>query len=151
MTALVTGFSPPIVTMRLRRSHHVLHQIDLLRLARPAARRSAPVIAPSRMTRMVWLSPIVSSSVSEVSTIATPSAESVADQLVDLLLGADIEAARRMIEDQDARVRRQPACEHDLLLVAAAEIAADLARAGGADAKPPDPLLRESLAPGHDR
>src|SRR5215471_1654337 len=41
------------------------------------------------------------------------------DKRVDLRLGADIDAARRLVEDQDVAARRQPLGEHDLLLVAA--------------------------------
>ena len=44
-----------------------------------------------------------------------------ADQPVDLGLGADVDALRRLVEDDDARLERQPFAEHDLLLVAAAE------------------------------
>ena len=41
---------------------------------------------------------------------------------VDLGLGADVDAARRLVEDQHARVHGQPLAEHDLLLVAAREV-----------------------------
>ena len=88
------------------------------------------VISPSRMTRTLWQRPIVSSSVSEVSTMATPSPVKIADQLVDLLLGADIEAAGRVIKDENWRPRLQPSREHDLLLVAAAEVGQSVPRSG---------------------
>ena len=45
------------------------------------------------------------------------------DQPVDLELGADVDAAGRLVQDQDARLARQPAGEHHLLLVAAGELA----------------------------
>jgi hypothetical protein len=42
-----------------------------------------------------------------------------ADDAVDLELGADIDAACRLVEDQHARADLQPFGQHDLLLVAA--------------------------------
>ena len=48
------------------------------------------------------------------------------DEPLDLGLGADVDAARGLVEDQDLRVRRQPAGEDDLLLVAAAQVADQL-------------------------
>ena len=53
-----------------------------------------------------------------------------AHQREHLRLGADVDAARRLVEDEDARAARQPAREDDLLLVAAAE-EQDLARQRG--------------------
>ena len=41
------------------------------------------------------------------------------EQLVDLALGADIDAARRLVEDQDIAVAQQPLGDDHLLLVAA--------------------------------
>ena len=40
---------------------------------------------------------------------------------MDLGLGADVDSLRRLVEDDDARPKRQPLAEHDLLLIAAAE------------------------------
>jgi hypothetical protein len=48
------------------------------------------------------------------------------DQGVDLLLGADVDAAGRLVEDQHARLARQPAAQDHLLLVAAGEGAGGL-------------------------
>ena len=45
------------------------------------------------------------------------------DQVVDLGLGADVDAARRLVEEQDLRARHDPAADDRLLLVAAAEVA----------------------------
>ena len=53
--------------------------------------------------------------------IARPSLDEVVDQAVDLDLGADVDAAGRLVEDEDARLRLEPFREHDLLLVAAGE------------------------------
>ena len=44
-----------------------------------------------------------------------------AEQLVDLRLGADVDAAGRLVEQQQLRLGEQPPAEHDLLLVAARE------------------------------
>ena len=46
-----------------------------------------------------------------------------ADERLDLRLGADVDAARRLVEDQQLRVGAQPAREQHLLLVAAGELA----------------------------
>ncbi len=40
---------------------------------------------------------------------------------MDLGAGADIDAARRLVEDEDSRRAHQPSAEQDLLLVAAAQ------------------------------
>ena len=44
------------------------------------------------------------------------------DQPVDLGLGADVDAARRLVEDEQHRLPGQPARQHDLLLVAAGQL-----------------------------
>ena len=53
---------------------------------------------------------------------------SAAQQPVDLGARADIDAARRLVDDQELRLHRQPLREQHLLLVAAREIADQLAR-----------------------
>ena len=45
----------------------------------------------------------------------------VRDRAVHIGLGADVDAVRRLVEDQDPRLRCEPLREHDLLLVAAGE------------------------------
>ena len=47
------------------------------------------------------------------------------DDRVDLVLGADVDAAGRLVEDQHVRVGEDPLRQHDLLLVAAGELAGD--------------------------
>ena len=47
----------------------------------------------------------------------------LADQRLDLGLGADVDAARRLVEDQELRIGAEPAREQHLLLVAAGELA----------------------------
>jgi hypothetical protein len=54
-------------------------------------------------------------------TIATPSRGQAAQQPVDFRLGADVDAARRLVDDQHLRPEREPLREHHLLLVAAAQ------------------------------
>ena len=51
--------------------------------------------------------------------MATPLVGQLAHQLVDLALGADVDAARRLVEDHQLRPHRQPLGQHHLLLVAA--------------------------------
>ena len=45
------------------------------------------------------------------------------DDGVDLVFRADIDAARRLVEDQHFRIGEQPLRQHDLLLVAAGKVA----------------------------
>ena len=52
-------------------------------------------------------------------TMAMPCAGEPADQPVDLGLGADVDAAGRLVEQQDARGRSEPPADDHLLLVAA--------------------------------
>ena len=54
-------------------------------------------------------------------TIDTPSPRQAAQQPVDLRLGADVDAARRLVDDQHLRAEREPLGQHHLLLVAAAQ------------------------------
>ena len=70
-----------------------------------------------------------------------------AHEVVDLLLGAHVEAAGRVVEDQDARARVQPLGQHDLLLVAAREVEAERVDDGRADVQALDPLARRGRAP----
>src|SRR5919204_51200 len=56
-----------------------------------------------------------------------------AHQLVDLRLGAHVDAARGLVDDQQARLPCQPHRQQDLLLVAAAQGADARSRAGRAD------------------
>ena len=42
-------------------------------------------------------------------------------QVVDLDLGANVDAARGFVEDEDARIAGKPLAEHDFLLIAAAQ------------------------------
>ena len=64
------------------------------------------------------------------------------DEAVDLGLGADVDAAGRLVQDQDLRLAGDPAGEDNLLLVAARQLADRLLQRWRLDAKafdkPPD-------------
>ena len=63
------------------------------------------------------------SSISELTIrIVMPCVGQLGHVPVDLGLGADVDAARRLVEDQHPRAHGQPLAEHDLLLVAAREV-----------------------------
>ena len=68
-----------------------------------------------------------------------------ADQAVDLALGADIDAARRLVEQHDIRRHRQPFGKHDLLLVAARQGAGHARDRWRPDVEPPGLLLGRCL------
>ena len=78
-----------------------------------------------------------------------------ADQRVHLGLGADVHAARRIVEQDDRRRRVQPLGEHDLLLVAAGERVPasliDRARCGSAARAICSRARRRSTPRAHDR
>ena len=75
----------------------------------------------SRNTSTRSISSTCSSSSVESITIADAAGAPAREQRVDVALGADVDAAGRVVEQQDPRLRREPAGDHDLLLVAAAE------------------------------
>ena len=58
-------------------------------------------------------------------------ARELGHQAVHLGLGADVDAARRLVDDQDLRAGGEPLAEHDLLLVAARQEADGVGAAGG--------------------
>ena len=62
-------------------------------------------------------------------------ARQLEDQVVDLALGADIDAARRLVEQQHARPCGQPFADDDLLLIAARQRARRLLDAAAANAE----------------
>src|ERR1700678_1229362 len=49
----------------------------------------------------------------------------LADELVEVGLRLDVDADRRLVDDEDLRLRRQPFCDRHLLLIPAREIADD--------------------------
>ena len=66
----------------------------------------------------------------------------IVEQSVDLGLRPDIDAARRLVEDQDVGVAREPLRDDDLLLVAARQVAGLLTHRGRLDRKVLDLALR---------
>ena len=60
---------------------------------------------------------------------AEPLVGELLDEALDLGLRADVDAARRFVEDQQFRVHREPARQQHLLLIAARELADCLIRA----------------------
>ena len=82
---------------------------------------SSPASRPSRITRMRSDMPMTSGSSLETIRIGDAVGGQLAHQLVDRVLGADVDAARGLVHQHHARLDAQPAREHDLLLVAAGE------------------------------
>ena len=85
---------------------------------------------PSCMTATRSETPITSSMSDEIISTATPAVGEPAHQAIDFGLGADVDAARRLVEDDDLGLHGQPLGEHDLLLVAARERAGALRDVG---------------------
>ena len=82
---------------------------------------TSATISPSRMTRMRVQMPDELLELGRDDEHAEPGLGEVGDQPVELGLGRDVDAARRLVEQQHAAVAQQPAREHHLLLVAARE------------------------------
>ncbi len=76
--------------------------------------------------------------------MAAPPCQQLVHQPVDLDLGADIDPARRFVEDEDARLGQHPFRQHDLLLIAAREEHHLLASARSLDAQSVDEPARAS-------
>ena len=64
-------------------------------------------------------------------------------EAVDLLLRADVDAARGFVEQQQARLQREPFADDDFLLVAAGEVERQLAVVRRLDAERRDHFLRD--------
>ena len=88
---------------------------------------------PLRITTTRWHRPISSCISDEMTTTARPCCGERGDEAVDLLLGADIDAARRLVDDDDARLDQHHLGEQQLLLVAAGELPRQQIAAAGAD------------------
>ncbi len=73
---------------------------------------------------------------------AEPGRREVADDPVDLGLRRDVDAARRLVEQQHAAFVEQPAREHDLLLVSARQQANDAVGIVGHGVQRPELLAR---------
>ncbi len=66
---------------------------------------SSATSRPARMTSTRWASPRISSTSFEMSRIAIPSAGEADQDLVDVALGADVDAAGRLVGEEDSTVR----------------------------------------------
>ena len=136
------------------RAHAAFSALDVLahhrRARRPRksrrARSNSATSRPSRITSTRSLMPSTSGSSLEIIRMATPCAGELAHQAMDLGLGADVDAARRLVEDQQLRIVGEPFAEHDLLLIAAGEPACDLVDRTRLDAEARDALVAPSAA-----
>ena len=95
---------------------------------RPAARRAARGCASTARSARAARS--------RSGARRVPSAASSSDERMDLRLGADVDAAGRLVEHQHAAARRQPLREHELLLVAARQAGGHGVEIGRAHAQP---------------
>ena len=68
----------------------------------------------------------------------------LAHQAMDLGFRADIDAARRLVHDQDARLGREPFRQADFLLIAARKLSDDLTDAARADIELFDAVVGEN-------
>ena len=80
-------------------------------------------------------SPKISSNSDEIMMIVLPCFGQLGDDSVNLGLGADVNAARRFVENDNFRVVQQPFGQHHFLLVAAAQGFDDLVPMAGLDAE----------------
>ena len=104
-------------------------------------RANSPVTRPWHMTITRSLMPIISGISDEIIRIPMPFLGQVAHQGVDFSLGAHVDAAGRLIHDQQLRLSAQPLGEHDLLLVATAQVADSLRNAGRGNRKGVDVMV----------
>ena len=78
---------------------------------------------------------------------ALPAVGQLVDDAIDLVFGADVDAAGRLVQDQDFRIGEQPFRQHDLLLVAAGQMAGRLIDIGAADSHPVPVIARHLQFP----
>ena len=110
-----------------------------------ASPSTSPTMRPSRMTRMRWQMPISSCISEEMTMTALPRPASSAMNLIDLLLGADVDAARRFVDDDDLRIELHHLGKQQLLLVAAGKLAGKHVVARRADIELADGGLERGL------
>ena len=91
-------------------------------------RANSATMRPPFMTSTRSLMPSTSGNSLEIIRMARPFCASLRHQRMDLRFGADIDAARRLVHDEDARLGGEPFGEHDLLLIAARQLARRLRR-----------------------
>src|SRR3954467_9459830 len=69
------------------------------------------------------------------------------DEALDLGFRADVDATRRLVEDQELRIHAEPAGKQHLLLVAARKLTDFLVRASSLDAEPGDEAVDDRALP----
>ena len=74
---------------------------------------------PARTTRMRSLTRRISGRSEEIIRIAHAARRQIGDDAMNLRLGADVDAMRRLVEDQHRGIGREPFAEHDLLPISA--------------------------------
>ena len=89
--------------------------------SKPSARSIRSMIAPWCIAQMLSQRRVISARSLDDDQHAAAALGEVADQRVDLRLGGDVDALRRLVEQQHADLARQPFGEDDLLLVAAGQ------------------------------
>ena len=99
-------------------------------------RASVAVTRPSTTIEMRSHSRISSLRSDETISAPAPLRRALANEAVDFLARADIDADSRLVEQQDARARVVPFREDDFLLVAAGEIPDAVGRPGRLDRQP---------------
>ena len=88
---------------------------------------SSPLMRPCRITRMRSAT-CSNSCISELTiSTAAPDARQFVHHFENLHLRADVDAARRLVEQEHARAAEQPLGDHHFLLIAAAQPSRQLA------------------------
>ena len=98
----------------------------MMRSCENSPRCTSPERLPSHITMMRSQTPISSGISGRNHDNGLALLYQLAEQQVNIALGADIDAAGRLIEDDDIRVVQQPLGDNDLLLVAAGQVARNL-------------------------
>ena len=74
----------------------------------------------------------------------TPLRRERGDEAIDLLLGADVDSARRLVDDDDARIELHHLGQQQFLLIAAGHLAGEQALVADADIETPDRLVERA-------
>ncbi len=129
----------PLVPVRLADLDELVQTLQRRRIP---SRPSVAFTRPSTTIEMRSQSRINSLRSDEAISAPAPLPTGAADEAVDLLARADVDADGRLVEQQDARARIVPFGEDDLLLVAAGKVSDADRRPGRLDREPCDRLLR---------
>ena len=93
-----------------------------MRSSLASSRGISATTRPPAITRIRSASPSSSGISEEITNKRDPFRGKLGDEAIDFGLGADIDAARGLVEDQHFRAARQPTPKHDLLLIASGQI-----------------------------